>query len=527
MTSLREALCLVTINAHTCSVGHEQSQDMTMKWVTVSPAEPCDCSMIMLGGVNIKPVQHVYRHVHSKQPFFDAEPDVIKRHFNCDKMSKSTDTNWVEILSFNQSDQEMYYNLDVLEDWNNLGVQQVNISVGSKHLIDPVLELSFDGRGSSNTSWFVHNRLLNSPWTDLDPNAEFKLNWERQGLTFPSSAELLGIHSVETRKELPVSGWLVFAQQDLESILQGVRLSQPIVAFGKGGRVDWIDRDVLSHGTEAVQSSTSSPGFGQFGVDLKSNTRMSTDFEYEPWWTVDMGKSYQIERLAILPCEMAKTNVIGAQFRVSSSLDKGSGEPCGSPIVVVGVDVICEGEAYGRYLSLGIEGKQGILAFCGVSAFVKGQDPILAGQPTWQSSVLTHNASASVDGVLDFTCSQTNEEINPWWMVDLGDNLVVVKVVISPYPDLVEWIKMKGAQVFVSAESTRYSGAACGSPLRLEDVTSHAPFLIDCQRDILGRYVFIEGTTRLSMCEVEIFGKINGNVEVADTIRMQALIRSE
>ena len=43
-----------------------------------------------------------------------------------DKMSKSTDTNWVEILSFNQSDQEMYYNLDVLEDWNNLGVQQVN-----------------------------------------------------------------------------------------------------------------------------------------------------------------------------------------------------------------------------------------------------------------------------------------------------------------------------------------------------------------------------------------------------------------
>ena len=36
------------------------------------------------------------------------------------------------------------------------------------------------------------------------------------------------------------------------------------------------DTDVLSHGTEAVQSSTSSPGFGQFGVDLKSNTRMST-----------------------------------------------------------------------------------------------------------------------------------------------------------------------------------------------------------------------------------------------------------
>ena len=68
-----------------------------------------------------------------------------------------------------------------------------------------------------------------------------------------------------------------------------------------------------------------------------------------------------------------ETNVIGAQFRVSSSLDKGSGEPCGSPIVVVGVDVICEGEAYCRYLSLGIEGKQGILAFCGVSAFVKGK----------------------------------------------------------------------------------------------------------------------------------------------------------
>ncbi|XP_025108801.1 uncharacterized protein LOC112572986 [Pomacea canaliculata] len=56
----------------------------------------------------------------------------------------------------------------LLDDWDNLNVQKVRVSLFNNSL--QVLNLIFDGRNSDYINWFSPDRVLESPWNDLYPD---------------------------------------------------------------------------------------------------------------------------------------------------------------------------------------------------------------------------------------------------------------------------------------------------------------------------------------------------------------------
>ena len=71
-------------------------------------------------------------------------------------------------------------------------------------------------------------------------------------------------------------------------------------------------------------------------------------------------------------------------------------------------------------------------------AFVKASGNLALRQPAFDSSDYPcFNAKYAVDGIKIFMSCQiahTNNDVNPWWAVDLGSATNVVNVTITPRP---------------------------------------------------------------------------------------------
>eukprot|EP00058_Branchiostoma_floridae_P004373 XP_002589861.1 hypothetical protein BRAFLDRAFT_100697 [Branchiostoma floridae] len=60
-----------------------------------------------------------------------------------------------------------HFKSPLVQEWETLGIQLVKGSLYSYRQGTEVRELIFDGRDTTKVSWFSHERLISSPWTDL------------------------------------------------------------------------------------------------------------------------------------------------------------------------------------------------------------------------------------------------------------------------------------------------------------------------------------------------------------------------
>ncbi|XP_070537533.1 uncharacterized protein [Ptychodera flava] len=105
------------------------------------------------------------------------------------------------------------------------------------------------------------------------------------------------------------------------------------------------------------------------------------------------------------------------------------------------------------------------------------------------------------------SCTHTEKEFQPWWMVDLGQSKDIYKVIITNRQDCCPF-RIKNAQVRVGDSPNMEENPVCGNMVlgkrvRQETIT----VACGCEIPMTGRYVsiqLIDKTQFLHMCEVEV-----------------------
>ncbi|KAL8181455.1 UNVERIFIED_CONTAM: hypothetical protein K2H54_002382 [Gekko kuhli] len=152
---------------------------------------------------------------------------------------------------------------------------------------------------------------------------------------------------------------------------------------------------------------------------------------------------------------------------------------------------------------------------------VFGGPNLARGRPTSQSSTYSHTdgitgiSSYAVDGNCDGrwisrSCTHTNQELSPWWSVDLGQRYDISVVVVKIRQDCCGE-RTRGATIHVGDHMGDFSRTSviCGTITDLRD-GSLSTVLCNGAR---GRYVTIAikgHTTILSLGEVEVHGTRSG-----------------
>ncbi|XP_070554907.1 fucolectin-like [Ptychodera flava] len=117
---------------------------------------------------------------------------------------------------------------------------------------------------------------------------------------------------------------------------------------------------------------------GDFNTDANSGSCSWTNKEYQPWWTVDLGETYDIYEVVITNrqdcCPFRLKN---AEIRVGDSETFEDNPPCGMMILgrmvkenPVHVRCGCETPMLGRYVSIQLIDRTQMLTLCEVEVMV-------------------------------------------------------------------------------------------------------------------------------------------------------------
>uniref|UniRef100_A0A672KRS4 Fucolectin tachylectin-4 pentraxin-1 domain-containing protein n=1 Tax=Sinocyclocheilus grahami TaxID=75366 RepID=A0A672KRS4_SINGR len=190
-----------------------------------------------------------------------------------------------------------------------------------------------------------------------------------------------------------------------------------------------------------VQSTLAYNWYAQNALDGLSSTCTHTDAQSDPWWKLDLLKTYSVNSVTItnrLDC--CSTRINGAEIRIgNNSLDVFS-----NPVCAV-VSSIPAGATYsyscrgmeGRYVIVNIPGTSKVLTLCEVGVYVIFPGNLATGRTITQSSTIgTWLGQQAIDFNPGFiqpssSCSSTDNQTNPWWRVDLSSVYRVSRVVIT------------------------------------------------------------------------------------------------
>ncbi|XP_022111473.1 uncharacterized protein LOC110990688 [Acanthaster planci] len=121
-------------------------------------------------------------------------------------------------------------------------------------------------------------------------------------------------------------------------------------------------------------------------------------------------------------------------------------------------------------------------------------------------------ASRAFDGASYYGnphCSQTNEEPNPWWKIDLGSACCISKITIRNIDDLRHYTRLNltGAVARAGLSATPTDNAMCGSPVTQYQALINDRIDIHCEPTKLARYVSVDIPRRsfLILCEVKVW----------------------
>ncbi|KAJ0055569.1 hypothetical protein NL108_005416 [Boleophthalmus pectinirostris] len=285
-------------------------------------------------------------------------------------------------------------------------------------------------------------------------------------------------------------------------------------------------QNVALSGT-AYQSSTNKSAEkaidGNKNTEFSSNTCSLTNEEADPWWKVDLGKTFRIHSVIITSSNMIKYNLNGTEVWIDKSDPKEDSTRCGT------ISSFPESQSWylpcdnvrGQFVRLKLNGVRN-LSLCEVKVYTTDYDyplPNVAvkGQAVQSSTLYPAGAHRAIDGRRDTyytesSCSHTEEETAPWWRVDLGQTFVVSEVKVTNRGDCCPE-RLDGAQIRIgdSLHNNGNDNPRCAS-------ITHIPlgntFSFTCESGKMeGRYVnlVLPGHKKiLTLCEVEVYAKPAG-----------------
>ncbi|XP_052417801.1 uncharacterized protein LOC127962285 [Carassius gibelio] len=266
-----------------------------------------------------------------------------------------------------------------------------------------------------------------------------------------------------------------------------------------------------------VQSTLAFNWYPSNALDGLSSTCTHTAQQSDPWWKLDLMKTYSVNRVTItnrLDCCSSRIN--GAEIRIGNdSSDVSNNSICAAiPTIPAGAtySYSCSGME-GRYVIVDIPGASQILTLCEVGVYVIFPGNLATGRTVTQSSTIsTWFAQQAIDFNPGFvqpssSCSSTTAQTNPWWRVDLRYIYRVSRVVITNRLDCCPE-RINGTEIRIgnSLENNGNNNPICAV---ISSIPAGVSSTYTCN-DMEGRYVnlFIPGDSRfLTLCEVEVYGE--------------------
>nr|XP_014433017.1 uncharacterized protein LOC102447856 isoform X1 [Pelodiscus sinensis]XP_025044467.1 uncharacterized protein LOC102447856 isoform X1 [Pelodiscus sinensis]XP_025044468.1 uncharacterized protein LOC102447856 isoform X1 [Pelodiscus sinensis] len=265
---------------------------------------------------------------------------------------------------------------------------------------------------------------------------------------------------------------------------------------------------------------------GKFELGSCSQSELDT----EPWWTVDLGSRHSISMVIVKhrEDECCGGKLKGAQIHVGDSLvNQGEDNPLCGTITdhrPGSLSTICCSGLEGRYVTIVIPGKTEHLTLCEVEVLSQGCIPppgaqnLALGRPATQSSSVEHKTGQAepgraVDGNRDGkfelgSCSQTKNDLEPWWSVDLGRRYSVSMVIVKNREDKCCGERLQGAEIRVGDSLVNHGkdNPLCGT------ITDPSPGSLNsiCCNGLEGHFVTIVIPGRmeqLTLCEVEVLSQ--------------------
>ncbi|XP_038048240.1 tyrosine-protein kinase receptor Tie-1-like [Patiria miniata] len=287
-------------------------------------------------------------------------------------------------------------------------------------------------------------------------------------------------------------------------------------------------------GKPATQSSTV-PDYlgGNFdagkAVDGNFNTLSHTEKESNPWWRLDLEAVYCLEKITIINrMDEWYDRLDGAEVRAGMSPDRlpnrligtvDFGMTGGAGMVTT---LIADPVVSARYVRVDLRGDNKVLHMTQVMVGEFVDEEALASTAITLSGSLTSQSSKynqwSADRAVDRAfiyddphCSQTDEEENPWWKIDLVFAQCVRKVTVKSWDATLVHERTRFEDAVVRAGTSNEpitDNPMCGSPVTTYQAVANNWMEFDCNPPdgLTARYVSIDipRRTYLALCEVVV-----------------------
>uniref|UniRef100_A0A3Q1JJ18 Fucolectin tachylectin-4 pentraxin-1 domain-containing protein n=1 Tax=Anabas testudineus TaxID=64144 RepID=A0A3Q1JJ18_ANATE len=279
----------------------------------------------------------------------------------------------------------------------------------------------------------------------------------------------------------------------------------------------------IARGGKVTQSSLHGGGVPERAIDgnrasiWTQNSCTHTQNDMRPWWRVDLLKTYSVNTVTITNRkDCCHTRINGAEIRIGNSLnDNGNANARCALITSLPAGTTktynCNGMK-GRYVNIVIPGRRATLTLCEVE--VTGQPSLNtapAGGKVTQSSL---HGDAIPERAIDGnrasiweqnSCTHTQNDMSPWWRVDLLKTYSINTVTITNRKDCCH-ARLNGAEIRIgnSLSNNGNANPVCTVILSIPAGTSQN---FECN-GMKGRYVniVIPGKQEyLTLCFIELF----------------------
>ncbi|XP_036413787.1 uncharacterized protein LOC118798514 [Colossoma macropomum] len=288
-----------------------------------------------------------------------------------------------------------------------------------------------------------------------------------------------------------------------------------LALYGKATQSSLIGNPwgALGHAYNAIDGNTDS--------NYNHGSCTATETQQNPWWRVDLLDEYTVISITITNrADCCPERINGAEIHIGNSLlDDGNSNPLAGVIsgIPAGFSKIFKFERGipGRYINVFLPGKNLSLMLCEVEVFgyptPHGENVALEGTATQSSLYSYYFASNAIDGNRDGivprgSCSMVNNDLSPWWKLDLLKRHKVFSVIVTNRQDAAPE-RLLGAEIRIgdTLDNNGNNNPICAV---INSVTGDPTKSYECN-GMDGRYVNIVIPGRneyLTLCEVEVYG---------------------
>ncbi|KAL6462442.1 hypothetical protein MHYP_G00288640 [Metynnis hypsauchen] len=279
---------------------------------------------------------------------------------------------------------------------------------------------------------------------------------------------------------------------------------------------------------KATQSSLYGTGFPSRAIDgnrdgvYADGSCTHTQDDLSPWWRLDLLKKHKVASVIVVNrADSVPNRLNGAEIRIGDSLDNnGNNNPRCAVISTIGKETPtmsfeCNWME-GQYINIVIPQRKEYLTLCEVEVYgyptQSGENVALNGKATQSSLYGTGFPSRAIDGnrdgvYADGSCTHTQDDLSPWWRLDLLKKHKVFSVTIVNRVDTVPH-RLNGAEIRIgdSLDNNGNNNPRCAVISTIDKETPTMSF--ECN-GMEGQYINIVIPQRkeyLTLCEVEVYG---------------------